>query len=250
MVMAQTPETAAQPGMPSSTIATGLVDKVLAPAKMPAALLAYAANRRARDTAPAVSRAASGNGLSAIFAVLRARTKYDFRGYKKGTLHRRIERRMGLLQIDSLAKYADYLRSHPAEADQLFKDLLIGVTSFFRDPHAFEELARKVLSGLVKERDPDGPIRVWVPGCSTGEEAYSLAIGDGSPFVISEREMRVLSSLEAALQVAHDMPALVDCRAEPCAGRVVENGVGKQDALDHPIGCCGFSDAVRAVRPS
>jgi two-component system CheB/CheR fusion protein len=176
MVMAQTPETAGQPGMPSSAIATGLVDKVLAPAKMPAALLAYAANRHARDTAPPVSQAASANRLSAIFAVLRARTKYDFRGYKKGTLNRRIERRMGLQQIDSVAKYADYLRSHPAETDQLFKDLLIGVTSFFRDREAFDELAGRVVAGLVKGRDPDSPIRVWVPGCSTGEEPYSIAI--------------------------------------------------------------------------
>lgn len=176
MVMAQAPETATQPGMPSSTIATGLVDSVLAPDKMPAALLAYAANRRAHGTVPAASPAASGHGLSALLAVVRARTRYDFRGYKKGTLHRRVERRMGLLQMDSLAKYVDYLRSHPAETDQLFRDLLIGVTSFFRDREAFDELASKVVAGLVKERDPDVPVRVWVPGCSTGEEAYSIAI--------------------------------------------------------------------------
>jgi two-component system, chemotaxis family, CheB/CheR fusion protein len=166
MVMAQTPDTAAQPGMPSSTIATGLVDKVLAPDKMPEALLAYAANRRMREMAPAVSQQAPGNGLSAIFAAVRARTKYDFRGYKKGTLTRRIERRMSLLQIDSLARYADYLRGHPAETDQLFEDLLIGVTSFFRDRESFDELASTVVAGLVKEHDPDAPIRVWVPGAA------------------------------------------------------------------------------------
>src|SRR5574339_908190 len=83
---------------------------------------------------------------------------------------------MGLQQIHTITRYLEFLRSHPTEADQLFKDLLIGVTSFFRDPPAFDELATKVLAALVRERDQDAPIRVWVPGCSTGEEAYSIAI--------------------------------------------------------------------------
>jgi two-component system CheB/CheR fusion protein len=176
LVLAQSPETASQPGMPNSVIATGLVDRVLSPDKMPKVLLTYVQNT-AHKTAPvAAAPAAAANELSAVLAVVRARTKYDFRGYKKGTLQRRIERRMGLQQIDSFPKYADHLRTHPAETDQLFKDLLIGVTSFFRDPRAFEELASKVLKGLVKDHDPDAPIRVWVPGCATGEEAYSIAI--------------------------------------------------------------------------
>ena len=108
--------------------------------------------------------------------MLRAQTKRDFRGYKKGTLQRRIRRRMALQQITSATKYTDFLRSHPAESDQLAKDLLIGVTSFFRDPQVFEELGIKVLKELVNGRDPDTPIRIWVPGCATGEEAYSIAI--------------------------------------------------------------------------
>jgi two-component system, chemotaxis family, CheB/CheR fusion protein len=177
MVMAQAPETASQPGMPGSVIAAGLVDRVLAPDRMPEALLAYLQSARAHETAPrATPDLAAPNGLSAILAVVRGRTKYDFRGYKKGTLQRRVARRMGLRQIDSLAKYADYVRANPVETDHLSKDLLIGVTSFFRDPQAFEELAGKVLAGLVKDRDSDSPIRVWIPGCSTGEEAYSIAI--------------------------------------------------------------------------
>lgn len=172
MVMAQAPDTAAQPGMPNSVIATGLVDIVLAPSKMPQALLKYVRSTRLHRAARPTASDTTANGLQSILAVLRARTKHDFRGYKKGTLHRRIQRRMGLQQIESVTKYADFLRSHPAEADRLFKDLLIGVTSFFRDPPAFDELANKVLRGLVKDRDPDAPIRIWVPGCATGEEAY------------------------------------------------------------------------------
>jgi chemotaxis methyl-accepting protein methylase/signal transduction histidine kinase len=178
LVIAQEPDTASQPSMPANVIATGLVDLVLAPDKMPRALLEYARDTRARR-APAVAASSEAkllNGLQPILAVLRARTKHDFRGYKKGTLQRRIERRMALQQIPSAAKYLEFLRSHPAEVDQLSKDLLIGVTSFFRDAEVFEELASRVVAGLVKGREPDTPIRVWVPGCATGEEAYSIAI--------------------------------------------------------------------------
>ncbi|MBI4485875.1 MAG: PAS domain-containing protein [Acidobacteria bacterium] len=175
LAMAQAPDSASQPGMPNSAIATGLVDFVLPPDKMPKALLTYVRNTQVRRMIAGAPEAKPVDDLHRILAVLRARTKYDFRGYKKGTLQRRIERRMGLQQIDSLGKYADCLRSHPAEADQLFKDLLIGVTSLFRDSAAFEELG-KVLKGLVKENDADSPIRIWVPGCATGEEAYSIAI--------------------------------------------------------------------------
>jgi two-component system CheB/CheR fusion protein len=176
LVMAQAPDTAAQPGMPTSVIATGLVDVVLAPGKLPQALLAYMRSTGARQAPPVTAEAKPLEGLPAILAVLRARTKYDFRGYKKGTLQRRIERRMGLQQIDNVPRYLDFLRSNSSEVDQLFKDMLIGVTSFFRDAPAFEELATKVLAALVRQRDQDAPIRIWVPGCSTGEEAYSIAI--------------------------------------------------------------------------
>ena len=178
LVIAQAPETASQPGMPASVIATGLVDVVAAPEKMPEVILAYV--RRAGVTEPIAAEAETEpkplEGLPAILALLRARTKNDFRGYKKGTIQRRIERRMGLQQVENVSRYVDLLRSSPAEVDQLYKDLLIGVTSFFRDVSAFEGLASTVLAGMVRRRDQDMPIRVWVPGCSTGEEAYSLAI--------------------------------------------------------------------------
>jgi two-component system, chemotaxis family, CheB/CheR fusion protein len=171
LVIAQLPDTATQPGMPGSVISAGAADAILAPEKMPEALLDYVRKQAAlqAETRPL-------EGLPKILTPLRARTRYDFRGYKTGTLQRRIERRMGLQRIERLNDYADFLRSHPEEGDRLFKELLIGVTSFFRDPPAFDELASTVLAELVKGRDPDSPIRIWVPGCSTGEEAYSIAI--------------------------------------------------------------------------
>lgn len=175
LVIAQSPETASQPGMPSSAIATGLVDMVLSPEQMPEAVLEYVRHTRLhRTVSPAVAEPV--NGLHSILAVLRARTKHDFRSYRKGTLERRIQRRMGLHHVKSMAAYLDVLRARSTEVDQLFKDLLIGVTSFFRDPRAFEELATKVFPALVKGKDADDSIRIWVPGCATGEEAYSLAI--------------------------------------------------------------------------
>jgi two-component system CheB/CheR fusion protein len=203
LVMAQAPDTAAQPGMPTSVIATGLVDAVLAADKMPEALLAYVRSTRA---APRAADTKPLDGLPAILAALRARTRYDFRGYKKGTLQRRIERRMGLQQIDSVNRYLSFLRSHPAEADQLFKDLLIGVTSFFRDSAAFDELATRVLAAMVRKRDQDSPIRIWVPGCSTGEEAYSIAIVLAEQIAAAQSACRVQIFAtdvdDAALEIA------------------------------------------------
>src|SRR5262245_15123970 len=204
LVIAQAPDTAVQPGMPSSAISTGLVDLVLAPAKMPEALLAYAHN-------PLVHAAAAReekplNGLSTILNLLRSRTKQDFRGYKRGTLRRRIERRMGLQQIESVNQYVDVLRSQPAEVDLLVKDLHIGVTSFLRDPAAFAELASIVLAALARERDEDVPLRIWVPGCSTGEEAYSIAIVLAEQLAAAQVSRRVqifATDIDAdALQIA------------------------------------------------
>jgi two-component system, chemotaxis family, CheB/CheR fusion protein len=191
MVMAQTPDTASQPGMPASAIATGLVDVVLPPGEMPKVMLEYlrTAGHHRAAASPTVGKPLGG--LAAILTLLRARTKYDFRGYKKGTLERRIERRMALHHRKSVGHYVDYLRGHPEEADQLFRDLLIGVTSFFRDPSAFEELTTRVLGTLVKEKDGDAPIRIWVPGCATGEEAYSIAIAAAEQVAAARSSRRI-----------------------------------------------------------
>jgi len=193
--------------MPGSAIDTGLVDFVLPPDQMPRALLAYVRHTRVQRMAPvATTEAPPLNGLNSVLAVLRARAKYDFRGYKQGTLQRRVERRMGRHRIQSVGKYVTFLREHPEEADQLFKDLLIGVTSFFRDPSAFEELSTKVLATLVKEKDADTPIRIWVPGCATGEEAYSIAMMAAERIAAAHSPRRVqvyaTDADEEALEVA------------------------------------------------
>jgi len=176
LVMAQAPETATQSGMPGYAIASGAVDVVLAPEKMPEALFAHVRDTRASAPVGSTAEADPREALPAIVELLQTRSSYDFRGYRMETLERRVERRMGLCHVDSIGRYADFLISHPAEADQLIKDLLQVTTGFFRDRAAWDELTAEALPTLVRSHDPAAPIRVWVPGCSTGEEAFSLAI--------------------------------------------------------------------------
>ena len=138
MGMAQNPESTEYDGMPRSAIATGLVDFVLPPAEMPAQLIAYVAHafgRTPRPVSPPVPKAA--DALKKIFVLLRAQTGHDFSQYKQNTVNRRVERRMAVHQIGQLAEYVRYLQQTPAEVESLFRDLLIGVTSFFRDREAF-----------------------------------------------------------------------------------------------------------------
>ena len=111
-----------------------------------------------------------------MLILLRTQTGHDFSLYKKNTIYRRIERRMGIHQIDKIAAYVRYLQENSQEVELLFKELLIGVTSFFRDPAAWEQLRRKAIPALLASRPAGQALRAWVPGCSTGEEAYSLAI--------------------------------------------------------------------------
>jgi two-component system CheB/CheR fusion protein len=165
-VVAQDPEEAEFAGMPAAAIAAGAVDAVLPIAAIPEALL-----RHLRE-APAVP----DQQLARIVALLRARTEHDFSPYKPGTLQRRIERRIGLLGCADTAAYAARLAADPAEQAQLVKDLLIHVTGFFRDPEVFEALAASTIPGLVAAHLPAHPLRVWVVACSTGEEAWSLAM--------------------------------------------------------------------------
>ncbi|HSQ18100.1 MAG TPA: chemotaxis protein CheB, partial [Anaerolineales bacterium] len=177
MVMAQIPESTEYDGMPRSVISTGLVDYELLPAEMPAQLIAYMAHAFKKPsrsaTAPTLG---SENALKKIFILLRAQTGHDFSQYKPNTIGRRVERRMAVHQIEHLEAYVHYLQQTPAEVNALFRDLLIGVTSFFRDPEAFKALEEKVIPKLFAGKPADDVIRVWSPGCSTGEEAYSIAI--------------------------------------------------------------------------
>ena len=177
MVMAQNPESTEHDGMPRSAIATGLVDFVLPPAEMPAQLIAYVAHafgRTPRPVSPPFPKAA--DALKKIFILLRAQTGHDFSQYKQNTVNRRVERRMAVHQIEQLGEYVRYLQRTPAEIEALFRDLLIGVTSFFRDREAFAALQEQVIPRLFVGKASGAAIRIWVPGCSTGEEAYSLAM--------------------------------------------------------------------------
>lgn len=176
MVMVQSPETAAYDGMPRSVLATGLTDFILPPEAMPAQLTAYVRHafgkRRALTTPPVTI----DDALPKVCVLLREKTGHDFSQYKQTTLVRRIERRMALHQIARQDEYVRYLQQDPGEAEALFRDLLIGVTSFFRDPEAFEALEREAIPRLFADKTSGATVRVWVCGCSTGEEAYSIAI--------------------------------------------------------------------------
>ena len=179
VVIAQDPEEASFDGMPRSAIATGLVDLVAPAAKIATALVdargeeAFEFNGTAdRETMTANDR------LSEIIELLRSKTGQDFRFYKPGTLRRRIERRMALAAIESdrMDLYLDLVQRDEHERDLLAKDLLINITSFFRDPEVFDLLAKTTIPALVRDHPAGQPIRIWVAGCSTGEETYSLAM--------------------------------------------------------------------------
>ncbi|MDH5700711.1 MAG: PAS domain-containing protein, partial [Nitrospirota bacterium] len=177
MTMAQEPQSAKYSGMPQSAIAMGIIDYVCPPTRMPEQILAYI---RGPYLAPMPSsldqESDAGQFLQKVFVLLRDRTGNDFSLYKTNTIRRRIERRMNVHQIETAKQYLSYLVTNPHELDALFQEILIGVTSFFRDPAAFEILAKQGLP-LLLDAKPDGDhLRVWVPACGTGEEAYSLAI--------------------------------------------------------------------------
>lgn len=177
MVMVQNPASTEYDGMPRSAIATGLVDYELPPAEMPAQLIAYVTHAFGKPPLAATAPAPKAeNTLKKIFILLRAQTGHDFSQYKLSTIHRRIERRMAVHQIETMDGYVKYLQQAPAEVEALFRDLLIGVTHFFRDPEAFKALEEQVIPRLFADKPAGAVIRVWSPGCSTGEEAYSLAI--------------------------------------------------------------------------
>jgi len=174
IVFVQDPDDAKYDGMPKSAIQTGLVDYVL-PVQEIARQLKALLERHVTpeeepldETMPIV--------IQKVLMVLRSKTGHDFSLYKKSTVGRRIRRRMNLHNIKDSAVYIRYLREHPEEAGQLFKELLINVTNFFRDPEAFGALKKTALPELLNDKPDDYTMRVWVPACATGEEAYSIAM--------------------------------------------------------------------------
>jgi two-component system, chemotaxis family, CheB/CheR fusion protein len=176
MAMVQEEETAKYDGMPRNAIATRLADYILPVDKMPEELIKYVDHKASNVIAeiPVVEKELT-NVLPKIFLLLRTQTGHDFSQYKRNTIYRRVERRMHVHQIDDISHYARYLRESKGEVEILFKELLIGVTNFFRDPQAFEMLKDLILS-LFEDKPDEYTFRVWVPGCSTGEEAFSIAM--------------------------------------------------------------------------
>ncbi|KJS32391.1 MAG: hypothetical protein VR64_07605 [Desulfatitalea sp. BRH_c12] len=175
VTVAQDEASARHWGMPHSAIETGLVDYVLAPSRMPGQLMTYFTYPAALRDVPREDHP-HATELEMILSFLAERTRHDFSLYKKSTLVRRIQRRMSVTRNSSASAYLGFLQNNPAEPKALFQDLLIGVTNFFRDPEVFAFLKAKVLPDLiVRLRDSDS-FRAWIPGCATGEEAYSVAI--------------------------------------------------------------------------
>jgi two-component system CheB/CheR fusion protein len=201
---AQEPASAQFDSMPRSAVAAG-ADIVARPADLPARILAYikqVAGTPEAERATSGAEAPAADPLHSIFLHLRQHTRHDFSHYKPSTLHRRIERRMAIHGITALAQYADFLRRNTQEIDLLFKELLIGVTGFFRDPAVWQQLANVTLPELLSHRVAEKKLRAWVIGCSTGEEAYSLAM------VFAETVQRLPTWRECTMQIfASDLSA-------------------------------------------
>ena len=193
-VIAQEPEEAEYDGMPRSAIATGLVDRTLLLRDIPKALgdRALQMSGKGTDQDDKASQPPA-SGLAEIISFLKDKTSHDFRQYKPGTIERRIERRIALLALErgNLAAYLDLLRSDPGERDSLARDLLINVTSFFRDPGVFDALATTIVPDIIRCLPEHQPLRIWVAGCSTGEEAYSIAMICRDAIDSSGREIRL-----------------------------------------------------------
>jgi two-component system CheB/CheR fusion protein len=178
LTLAQPPETATHDCMLQSAIGAGLVDHVVPVAQMPAIITEHAEHLSkfvAADAAENLDEQLAAH-LGKICARIHQRTGHDFSRYKEGTLLRRIRRRLQVHHLQSVGDYLELLEKDPAEAEGLLKDLLIGVTQFFRDPEMFQTLAQQIIPRIVQGKSADAPIRVWVPGCASGEEAYSIAI--------------------------------------------------------------------------
>jgi two-component system CheB/CheR fusion protein len=178
ITFAQKPETAKYDGMPRAAIATGMIDMVLSPAEIALKLTEVATHPYIRELVPPSGEELSirDDQLRRIFDILRPASGIDFKHYKLPTIKRRLLRRMALHRLTDVQQYIRLLEEAPAEVRSLYQDLLIHVTRFFREPESFKALAQHVFAKLIEDRRDDQPIRAWVSGCATGEEAYSLAI--------------------------------------------------------------------------
>ena len=175
IVLVQEPGTAVNPSMPQNAIATGAADMVIPAEEIPDKI-AEIARGNCHLIPQACLTTTLDEELQAIFSLVKAATSHDFSSYKRNTVLRRIERRMTVNEAGGLRKYIDILKENPQEAQALCQDILIGVTSFFRDPEAFEILRSDIIPRLFADRDPEDPVRIWHACCATGEEAYSVAM--------------------------------------------------------------------------
>jgi len=175
-VFVQKPDSAKFDSMPRSVIDAGLADVTAPVEALPGKIISYLQHIPLITKPELGDDSISQSALEKIVIVLRGQTGHDFSLYKNTTLYRRIERRMGLHQINKIASYVRFLQENPQEVELLFRELLIGVTNFFRDPEAWEQLKTEVLPTLLAARNSNQALRAWIPACSTGEEAYSLAI--------------------------------------------------------------------------
>ena len=223
LTISQEPSSAAFDGMPRSAIDTGAVNLILPPTSIPQALIRYVRDGLSPEAIVDEGLALTPlNGVDRVFELLEAQHGLDFTHYKSGTVSRRIQRRVVLAGVDSLDEYIEQLEDNPSEINDLYKDLLIGVTKFFRDTEAFEELSHSVIPQLVREGDPAEPIRVWVAGCASGEEAYSIAmlIDEAVRAQRINRTVKVFAtdahhvSLQRAAAGVYDVEAMKEMSAE------------------------------------
>ena len=213
LVIAQDPRTASFDGMPRSAIDTGLVDVELPPSAIPEALVRFASAAAGGEGWPRQLTPVPDSPIGKILELLRAQYGIDFAHYKPNTVLRRVERRLTMSRMDDVEAYARHLADEPAELNALYSDLLIGVTRFFRDPDAFEFLEKDIIPPIVAEKDD---IRIWVPGCATGEEVYSYAI------LLHEEMARVGGRARAKIFATDVHPHSLD---------LASNGVYERDAL-------------------
>jgi len=191
LAIAQDPATAAYASMPEAAIATGIVDMILSPEQIPSALADYVRQAYFRRGDQRVDAEKQLQQLDAILSLMRTRMQHDFSGYRKKTLLRRIERRMGLTRVADLDEYLSLLKESSREVGLLAKDLLISVTNFFRDPEAFRILEQEVIPVLLQAKRDNDPVRVWVPATASGEEPYSLAMSLLDSIAASGRSLPV-----------------------------------------------------------
>ena len=233
LVLLQDLESAQFDGMPRAALEVGVADFVLAPQEMPHALMGHAERRRAATSTPGErsTSPAEPEGLEAVYRMLQDEFGIDFTHYKPSTVTRRIERRLALASSRNIEEYLCRLRSERDELDALYHDLLIGVTRFFRDPEAFDLLEREVLPRLLLREPRDTPLRLWVAGCATGEEAYSLAIVLQDLMArLGERPVKIFAtdvhrgSLERAAWGAYEEDAVANVSPERLARYFTRSG--------------------------